>query len=68
MRDWRGKPDKGSIDEKPPELNEEIWEKNRKIIDIVNEKTFQLGLKIGKEKPKICGERRDFNQEETKLE
>ena len=29
-----------SIDEKPPKLNEEMWEENRKIIDIVDEKTF----------------------------
>ena len=29
-----------SIDEKPPELNEKMWEENRKIIDIINEKTF----------------------------
>ena len=26
-----------SIDEKPPELNEEIWEENQKIISIVDE-------------------------------
>ena len=41
MGDWGGKPDKGSIDEKPPELDEEMWEENQKIIDIVVEKTFQ---------------------------
>ena len=29
-----------SIDERPPELNEEMWEENRKIVDIVDEKTF----------------------------
>ena len=42
-----------SIDEKPPELNEEMWEKNQKIIDIIDEKTFQPGLRIGKEKPRL---------------
>ena len=26
-----------SIDEKTPELNKEMWEKNQKIIDIVDE-------------------------------
>ena len=26
-----------SIDEKPPELDEEMWDENRKIIDIVYE-------------------------------
>ena len=31
---------KESIDEKPPELDEKMWEENRKIMDIVNEKTF----------------------------
>ena len=31
---------KESIDEKPPELDEEMWEENQKIKDIVNEKTF----------------------------
>ena len=44
MGDWRGKPDKRSIDEKPPELDEEMWEENRKIIKgiVVRwEKTFQ---------------------------
>ena len=25
------------IDEKPPELNEEMWEENRKIVGIVDE-------------------------------
>ena len=49
-----------TIDEKPPELDEEMWEENRKIRDIVDEKTFQPGLRIGKEKPKVCGERRDL--------
>ena len=48
-----------SIDEKPPELNEEMWEENRKIIDIVDEKTFQPGLRTGKKKPRLM-ERRDL--------
>ena len=38
--DWKGKPDKRSIDEKPSELDKEMWEENQKIIDIVDEKTF----------------------------
>ena len=29
-----------SIDEKPPELDEEMWEENWKIIDIINEKNL----------------------------
>ena len=28
-----------------------MWEENQKIIDIVGEKTFQSGLRTGKEKP-----------------
>ena len=31
---------KESINKKPPELNEKMWEENQKIIDIVNEKIF----------------------------
>ena len=42
-----------SIDEKPPELDEEMWEENRKIIDIVDEKSFQSRPRVGKEKPKF---------------
>ena len=30
-----------------------MWEENRKIIDIVDEKTFQPGLRTGKEKPRL---------------
>ena len=44
MRDWGRKPDKKSIDKKPLELDEEMWEGNQKIIkDIIVrwEKTFQ---------------------------
>ena len=44
---------KESINKNPPKLNEEIWEENRKIIDIVDEKTFQLGPMTGKEKPRF---------------
>ena len=29
-----------SIDEKPPELDEKLWEENQKIMDIINKKTF----------------------------
>ena len=30
-----------------------MWEKNQKIINIIDEKTFQLRLRIGKEKPRL---------------
>ena len=30
-----------------------MWEENQKIIDIVNKKTFQPGLRTGKEKPRL---------------
>ena len=30
-----------------------MWKENRKIIDIVDEKTLQLGLRTGKEKPRF---------------
>ena len=29
-------------------------------MDIVNEKIFQLGLKTGKEKLKVCGKKKDL--------
>ena len=51
--DWGGKPDKGINRWKTSELDEEMWEENRKIIDIVDEKTFQPGLRTGKEKPRL---------------
>ena len=35
---------KESINKKPSELDKEIWEKNQKIKNIVNEKTFQPRL------------------------
>ena len=41
-------------------FNEKIWEENQKITDIIDEKTFQPGLRTGKEKPNVCGKRRDF--------
>ena len=41
------------MDKKPLEFNIEMWEKNLKIIDIVNEKTFQPRLKTEKEKPRF---------------
>ena len=59
------KTEKGSIDEKPSELNKKIWEENQKIINIVDEKTFQSGLRTRKKKPKVWGERRDFGQGKT---
>ena len=34
-------------------ISEEDREKNQKIINIVDEKTFQVGLRIGKEKPRV---------------
>ena len=37
MRDWEGNWTRESHDEKPLELDEEMWEENRKIIDIVDE-------------------------------
>ena len=42
-----------------------MWEKNQKIIDIINIKTFQPRLKTKKDKPKVCGEKRDFGWEGT---
>ena len=42
-----------SIDKKPLELNVKIWEENRKIIDIIDEKTFQPGSRTKKEKPRF---------------
>ena len=39
------------INEKPLELNEEIWKENQKIKDIVNKKSFQLGLERENKKP-----------------
>ena len=45
-----------------------MWEENQKIINIVNEKTFQPGLRTGKEKPKVCDERKDFGHGGTWLE
>ena len=43
MGDWRAKPDKRSIDEKLLELNEEMWEKNQKIV-LLMKKSFNLDL------------------------
>ena len=62
MGDWGEKPDKGINQWKTSELDEEMWKENQKIIDIVNEKTFQPGLRTGKEKPKVYGEKKDFCQ------
>ena len=40
--------------------NKEDWGRKLKDhIDIVNEKTFQLGLKIGKKKPRMVERNRD---------
>ena len=60
---WRGKPDKRSIDEKPPELDVEMKKENQKIIDIINRKIFQSDLRTTKKKPKVCGKRRDLVEE-----
>ena len=49
-----------SINEKPPNS---IWEENRKIMDIVNEKTFQPRLKTGKKKPGFMMRRRTLVKE-----
>ena len=40
-----------------------MWEENQKIINIVDEKIFYPRLKIGKNKPKVCVERRDLIKE-----
>ena len=45
---------------KPPELDEELWEENRKIMDIVDEKTFQPGQRQGRKNRRWCGERRNL--------
>ena len=45
---------------KSSKLDKEIWKKNQKIINIINEKTFQLRLKTEKEKPKVYGEKKDL--------
>ena len=37
--------------------NERDREENQKITDIINEKTFQPGLKIGKKKPRLVEKR-----------
>ena len=40
-RDWRGKPDKKINQWKNLQnFDEEMWEENKKIIDIIDEKTF----------------------------
>ena len=49
-----------SIDEKPPELDEEMWKENQKIMGIVDEKTFQPRQGQGKKNRKWCDERRDL--------
>ena len=41
------------IDEKTLELDKEMWEENQKTIYIINEKTFQPGLRTEKEKPRF---------------
>ena len=53
MGSWGGKLDKRSINEKPPKLDKKMWKEIQKIINIVNEKIFQLGLRIKKEKPRL---------------
>ena len=51
---------KESIDEKLPELGDEMWEKNRKIMDIVDKKTFQPGQRQGKKNQKWYSEKRNL--------
>ena len=50
------------INEKPSELNVEMWEENQKIIDIVDEKTFQPGLKTKKEEPRFVVRRETWSE------
>ena len=47
-----------SINEKPLELNVKMWEKNQKIIDIVDEKTCQPQLRTEKKKPRFMMKKR----------
>ena len=49
-----------SINKKPPELDEEIWEKNWKIIDIVNRKNLPTWTKEREGKTEVYGKRRDL--------
>ena len=52
--DWGRKLDKGSINKKPPELNEEMSEENQKIIELCKYcwwKNLLTLTRIGKEKP-----------------
>ena len=53
MGDWREKPDKEINQWKTSKLDEEMWEENQKIIDIVNEKTFQPRLRTRNKKPRF---------------
>ena len=63
MENWGGKPDKRLINKKSLKLDEEMWEKNQKTIDIVNKKTFQPGLRIEEEKPRFVVRRRTLVKE-----
>ena len=54
-----------SIEEKPPKLNEEMWKENRKIMDIINEKTFQSEQRQGRKNRRWCGERRELAKNEV---
>ena len=57
--DWGGKPDKRSIDEKlPNQWGRQGGKPKDYSVDIVNEKTFQPGLKTGKEKPRLVERKR----------
>ena len=49
MGDWGRKLDKRSINEKPPELNEKIWEKTEKLC--IMRKNLPILTRIGKKKP-----------------
>ena len=49
-----------SINEKPLELDEEMWKKNRKTIDIGNEKNLPTWTKDRGGKTEVYVERRDL--------
>ena len=53
MGDWREKSAKGINWWISSKLDEEMWKENLKIIDIIDEKTFQPGLRTRKKKPRF---------------
>ena len=48
------------VDEKTSQPMTRTEEENQRIIDIIDEKNFQFELRIGKEKPTVCGKKRDL--------